>query len=303
MAVSLLFDCHGLLSILNFLVSRIMNTPQLSDYPLPAGIKLALFDIDGTLLGLDGDYTERLKQALLAARARGMRLAVASGRPKFAADFLIDELGLTDAGLYYTGALVMDPRSGECLAEYALNETVVLELLRDAQTLGLYTELCARNAYYIGQPHGISDQHSTHLRVKPQRTDLLEQAKRQPVLKLLFAVTQKAEHQLLYQLEAQYPQLTFAYARMPVNPDWLFVSVIDEAACKRKGFKQLLDYHGVGAHEVVSFGDAQSDMVFLSLAGLGVAMGNAADDVKAVADLVTLPVWEDGVAAVLEQLR
>jgi len=280
-----------------------MNTPQLSDYSLPSGIKLAFFDIDGTVLGLDGHYTERLKQALIAARARGMRLAVASGRPKFAADFLIDELGLTDAGLYYTGALVMDPQSGECLAQYPLAEKWVLELIGKAEVLGLYTELCTRDDYYIGQAHAISEQHSAHLRVPPKRTNLLEQATREPVLKLLFAVTQQVEHERLYQLESAYPQLTFAYARMPVNPDWLFVSVIDKAACKRTGFEQLLRHHGVEAHEVVSFGDAQSDEVFLSLAGLGVAMGNAAADVKAVADVVTLPVWEDGVAAVLEQLR
>jgi len=280
-----------------------MKTPLLSEYDLPTGIKLAFFDIDGTVLGLDGNYTERLKRALMAAKARGMRLAVASGRPKFAADFLINELDLTDAGLYYTGALVMDPKSGACLAEYALADEVVIELIRKAAVLGLYTELCTRDDYYIGQAHAISEQHSVHLRVQPKRTCLLDQVAREPVLKLLFAVTQETEHKLLYQLESAYPQLTFAYARMPVNPDWLFVSVIDKAACKRKGFEQLLRHHGVEAHEVVSFGDAQSDKVFLSMAGLGVAMGNAAADVKAVADVITLPVWQDGVAAVLEQLR
>lgn len=280
-----------------------MNTPPLSDYRLPTGIKLAFFDIDGTVLGLDGHYTERLKRALVAARDRGIRLAVASGRPKFAADFLIDELDLKDAGLYYTGALVMDPQSGECLAQYPLGDGQASELIQKAADLGIYTELCTRDNYYISQAHAISEQHSAHLRSRPKCTDLLAVIGREPVLKLLFAVTGVSEHPLLYRLETECPQLIFAYARMPSNPDWLFVSVIDRAACKRKGFKQLLDYHGVEAHEVVSFGDAQSDKVFLSLAGLGVAMGNAADDVKSVADVVTLPVWEDGVAVVLEQLR
>lgn len=275
---------------------------QLNNFSPPADIQLAFFDIDGTVLGLDGHYSPRLKQATAAAKAAGIKLAVASGRPKFSADFLIDELGFDSAGLFYTGALVMDPLTGETLAEHSLPDALVVDLLGRARQLGLYTEVCGRNEYFIEAEHVINTQHSHHLRSQPVMRDFDDVLGQQPVLKLLFAVDRREDHSLLCQLEQEFPDTVFAYARMPVNPDWLFVSVIASQACKQQGFKQLLQYHGVIAEQVVSFGDAQSDKVFLSLAGTGVAMGNATDDVKAVADVVTAPVWEDGVALVLEQI-
>ena len=70
---------------------------------------------------------------------------------------------------------------------------------------------------------------------------------------------------------------------------------------KRTDFVQLVYVEGVQACETIAFGDAKSDKIFLGLAGVGVALGNAAEDVKQVADIETVPVWDDGVAVVLEK--
>lgn len=265
-------------------------------------IRLAFFDIDGTLLGLDGRYSERLKSAIAKARRNGLKTAVASGRPRFAADFLIDQLGLQDAGLFYTGALVYNPEKDQVLAQYPLSDNLVLELLAAAHQLDLYTEVCTADHFYVDQQSDIGQCHSAHLRVSPTQCDLQSVIGREPVIKLLFAVKEKIEHDKLYRLEQAFPQTVFAYARLASEPDWLFASVICDQACKHKAFQQLIDYHGVSAEQVIAFGDAQSDMTFLKLAGIGVAMGNASDEVKAVANLVTLPVWDDGVAEVLERM-
>lgn len=264
--------------------------------------KLAFFDIDGTLLGFNGVYTERLKSALQAVQQAGIKTAIASGRPMFAAEFLIRELGLQAAGVFYTGALVHDPQTGRTLRQSPLAVEDVWALIASARALSLYLEVCTSDKYYIEKPHVISDKHARHLRCQPQHSNFEELDNQQPVIKLLLAVDSRSEHQLLYQLEAQFPHLIFAYAQLAEEPDWLFVSIISQDACKRAAFNELIEYHGVLRDQVIAFGDAQSDMEFLKLAGTGVAMGNATDAVKAVADYVTLPVWEDGVAHVLEQL-
>lgn len=269
---------------------------------LDRDIRLAFFDIDGTLLGLDGNYTQRLKTAIAAARRFGIKTAIASGRPKFAADFLINELNLTDAGVFYTGGLVYDPSSDTVLAQHPLPDQLVEKLLQAAKILNLYTEVCTADHFYVEQQTDIGLCHSEHLRVSPSQCDLHSLIGVQPIIKLLFAVTTRVDHEKLYRLEKEFTQAVFAYARLASQPDWLFASVICTQACKEKAFQQLIDYHGVNAGQVIAFGDAQSDMTFLSMAGIGVAMGNANDQVQAVADLVTLPVWEDGVALVLERL-
>jgi Cof subfamily protein (haloacid dehalogenase superfamily) len=269
---------------------------------LQRDIRLAFFDIDGTLLGLDGNYTERVKHAILAARAAGIKTAVASGRPLFAADFLVRELQLQDAGLFYTGALLYDPLQRQTLALHSLEQALVETMLAAAKDLQLYTEVYTRDQYYVEALTPLGQLHSEHLRAVPQVVPFAQIPAEQAVVKLLFAVDDLHHQDKLLQLERSFPQAVFAYAKMAARPDWLFVSVIAQAACKRQGFAQLLDFHQVSAEQVVAFGDAQSDKVFLELAGIGVAMGNAADDVKQVADLVTAPVWDDGVALVLEQL-
>lgn len=264
--------------------------------------RLAFFDIDGTLLGLDGHYSQRLKTAILQLRAAGVKTAVASGRPLFAADFLVRELQLQDAGVFYTGALLYDPQRQQTLTVHALQPELVQTMVAAAKSRQLYTEIYTRDHYYVERLTPLGELHSEHLRAAPRILPFTHMPTDEAVIKLLFAVEHPDEQARLFELEAEFPQAVFAYAKMAAKPDWLFVSVIAGSACKRQAFAQLLNYHQVKPEQVIAFGDAQSDKTFLELAGLGVAMGNAAEDVKQVADLVTAPVWDDGVAAVLEQL-
>ncbi len=262
--------------------------------------KLAFFDIDGTLLGLDGNYTARVKDAVLALRAAGVKTAVASGRPKFAAEFLIRELQLQDVGVFYTGALIEQP-NGQILACYPLKDSMIQTLVTEAQALQLHTEIYGQNEYFVGAETELSVLHSQHLRSIPTYTNLMALVGQFPVIKLLFASTTPAEHEKLLALEARHSELHFAYAKMAAKPDWTFASVISQQACKHNAFDQLLEHHQVTAAEVMSFGDAHSDMIFLERAGLGVALGNAPEEVKSVASLVTYPVWQDGIAEVIER--
>lgn len=265
-------------------------------------IRLAFFDVDGTLLGLDGGYSQRLKQALHQIQAAGVKTAIASGRPKFAVDFLIDDLKLNAAGVYYTGALVLDPLTDQSLMQKPLERGRAQTLLDRARQLKVYTEVCTRDDFYIEAPNPISDVHSEHLRVAPQLADLEQIVASSDVYKLLMAVDEDQQPGLLEQLEEEFPDLVFAYACLPTYPSWSFVSIITPLACKAQAFELLCEYHQVDASQVMAFGDADSDREFLTRAGLGVAMGNAKPEIKAVADHVTVNAADDGVAQVLEVL-
>ena len=85
-------------------------------------------------------------------------------------------------------------------------------------------------------------------------------------------------------LERAFPECIFAYARLPAYPRWLFVSIIHRAASKRAAFDFLLTHYDIAPENVVSFGDAQSDMEFITMAGVGVAMGRRALVIKDLAD-------------------
>ena len=75
-------------------------------------------------------------------------------------------------------------------------------------------------------------------------------------------------------------------------------------ACRRRSrFEKVAAEHGITAAEVVAFGDMPNDIPMLSWAGLGVAVANAHEEAKAVADEVTLSNDDDGVAVVIERFR
>lgn len=270
---------------------------------------LIFFDIDGTLLNTQGHYSPELKQQLLRLQAQGVKLAIASGRPAIAAQFLFDDLPLTDAGLFCTGAELYEPKQQRVLQHHLLDVQVLQLLFQQVYEMELYCECYTPDYYTFDQDYWQYDNdaldvcktHSEHLRVEPTNSStkyVIEQCL--PVTKLLLGVNEKARGNQLAELEKAFPQLTFAYAHFLPQPGWLFASVVNASADKYQGFARLLDYHGVTATNVVAFGDSHSDRVFLQQAGLGVAMGNASDSVKNIADIVTVSADKNGVAEVLK---
>ena len=81
-----------------------------------------------------------------------------------------------------------------------------------------------------------------------------------------------------------------------------YLDVVQPGVSKATGIRVLMDAFGIGASEVMAFGDAGNDAEMLRLAGVGVAMGNASDELKSIADLVCDPCEEQGVLKVLEEV-
>ncbi len=267
-----------------------------------ADIRLAFFDIDGTLLDSRGQIHPQLYSAIAHLKSKGIKTAIASGRPYFAARFLVDELGINDAGMFYTGAHLFDPRSQQTLLEVPLPSADALAVVQAAQRLDLYAEAYTPTGFYLPQHTEISRVHAAHLRVNPELSDLTSVVMHNNVSKLLVGVNRVTQGDKISLLEQQFPQLIFARAYLAAYPDWQFASVIAGAATKQRAFDFFLDHHQLAAHQVIAFGDAESDMDFLQMAGIGVAMGNANENVKAVADWVTKSADDAGVAYALEQL-
>lgn len=267
-----------------------------------AGIRLAFFDIDGTLLDSHGQIHRELHSAVRLLKRRGIKTAIASGRPYFAAKYLIDELGINDAGMFYTGAHLYDPFNKQTLCETTLGCDSALAVVKAATALGLYTEVYTEDAFFVADVVPITEVHASHLRVQPTLANLTSVIQAQPVLKLLLGVNRLRQGDLLSLLEQQFPQEIFARAYLTAYPEWQFASVISGSATKERAFRRLLSHHQLNANQVIAFGDAESDMDFLRMAGIGVAMGNANANVQTAANWVTKTADEAGVAFAIHQL-
>ncbi|MCD7938477.1 MAG: HAD-IIB family hydrolase, partial [Tannerellaceae bacterium] len=80
----------------------------------------------------------------------------------------------------------------------------------------------------------------------------------------------------------------------------LFTDVVPAGGSKKIGIQKMLDYYNLTVEEIMAFGDGGNDMEMLTYAGTGVAMGNADDNVKRIADYVTDSVDENGIRNALK---
>jgi hypothetical protein len=78
------------------------------------------------------------------------------------------------------------------------------------------------------------------------------------------------------------------------------VDIIAESSGKVPGIEKMMESFGLKREEIIAFGDGENDMEMLEFAGIGVAMGNASDEVKACADYVTRDVDDGGILAALQ---
>lgn len=98
-------------------------------------------------------------------------------------------------------------------------------------------------------------------------------------------------------IEKEFPEL-----KLPLFADKFGADILTRDVSKANGIRVLLDYYQKDWSDVIAFGDSMNDYEMIREAGIGVAMGNAAEPLKEIADYVTLSVEEDGVCHALKHL-
>ena len=71
--------------------------------------------------------------------------------------------------------------------------------------------------------------------------------------------------------------------------------VVEKGVSKAEGLRRVCEHYGIDRSHTYAFGDSQNDLMIIKEAGVGVAMGNAVPELKERADLVTDPIWDDGI--------
>lgn len=273
-------------------------------------IKAIALDIDGTLTNDEKVVTARTRGALLAAQRSGVRLILSSGRPIQGLRALAAELDLPANGgllVAFNGAHVVDARTDEVLFDQPMDPSALASLvghMREFDVIPwitedsrLYVERGMRHVItYRGEPLDIVEYERKMCDLELHEVDDLLEVCGTPQDKLLCA----SEPEYLQQhWRAMYGPFTDELSGM-FTADFYF-EFMAPGIDKGRALAGALPKLGIDASEVIAFGDGQNDVSMLRWAGTGVAMGNAADEAKAAADMVTASNNEDGIALALAE--
>lgn len=264
--------------------------------------RIIALDLDGTLTNHDKVVTPRTRQALLKAQDQGAIIVLASGRPTYGIVPVAECLELDKRGGYilsYNGGNIVNAQTGEKLFSQFLPDDVIPILYQYAKEhrhalLGyvgneIITEM--PDDPYVKEESRIN---KMNIRQVDDLTDALEPHPTKLLMTGEPSDMIKAENELAEILEGKMD----IFRSAP-----FFLELVPKGIDKAQSLLRLLGKINLTPADLMAFGDGYNDLSMLKLAGMGVAMANAAPEVRAEADCVTLSNEEDGIAVALKLLE
>lgn len=263
--------------------------------------QLIAMDLDGTLTNDQKVITEKTKEMLMAAQKRGIRLALASARPSpglFRERDVLDLQHHEGILMSYNGGRIVDAESGKVLFETAMDMEQTRQVLRKLENLPVTPILDDGVQFYVTDRNGYKvDYECRNNNMTCTEVENLAEFLCFAPVKILMSVEPSELKTVQGRIAAFLPEnLTV------VQTAAFYLEVIPKIINKGQGIRDICGVLGIDPAQVIAFGDAENDIPMLHTAGMGVAMGNAAEAVKKAADMVTLSNNEDGIAAALEKL-
>ena len=269
--------------------------------------KYIFFDVDGTLMNLQGAVEDSTRDSLLKLKEQGHEIFLATGRcpydiPDFIERFEFNGMVLSD------GAYV----------EY--NKEVLLQESMDASQLDALTasiEADGGHLMYFGKDASFISEKSLgayEVWVKVLLVDDSFWGELKGKIRIVESLTQVSDQnigKMIYidyegDLEQLKKEFGHYFSILPNNlaslSDMSKGEITRLDINKAYGIKKILNHVGATKEDVIAFGDGLNDMEMLQLAKVGVAMGNGAPKLKEIADVVTTPIGEDGIYKGLKEL-
>ena len=264
--------------------------------------KLLVVDIDGTVMDRNGTISNEDKKALVRVGDSGIRVSLSTGRVIQSSLEVIDELALDGLHMFFDGALVFNLEKGEEIFVEPIRADSVRQLVEYAHQVGLDIDLYSTSRYFIEQETWATDIRRDFYGLQPVIVDFNRVWQEERIIKGAMVVASAEEKARANDVYLRFKNnLNFSWTATPAFPGVDLINVIAPEVSKGAALEALASFLEIPLSEVMAIGDGANDIPLLSTAGLAVAMGNASDKLKAVADYVTADVDHSGVAAAISK--
>ena len=279
------------------------------------GFRLVALDMDGTALNKEHALSERTLTTLRSLSARGVSIALCSGRSipairEHAAHLNLDRALPVVAFNGACGVLATAPNwtdDADVLYTTPVPVDAVAKVLEVCEAAGLLVQ------YYVGSDIYVACKTEEHTELTRRYARLTGVPAHKYTDSYREAIVRGAPYKLLVMSDEADVDATLALLQSRLPPECVklirgsppfFVEVLHPDVHKGQGLRQMCEALRIPLSEVAAFGDGDNDIEFLQTAGLGVAMSNARPTLLAVADRYTeLPHDEDGVALALQKME
>ena len=251
-------------------------------------IKLVATDIDGTILIPEGNFTEGVKKCIKELCAKGIKVVLVTGRMNAAAELIAKDLGLETPVISYQGGLVK--YNGETLYKRCLTEEQAQRVIDWANSENIHLNLYNDDILYSETICPEIERYCNNLHTKYTIKNFCD-IKKDNVNKLLAIDYNRLEKEL----PKVFPDLYI------IKSTPYFLEFSNKEGSKYCAVKFLQKYWGIDEAETLTIGDQNNDIALLKAGGIKVAMGNATEELKAVADYVTDTVFNDGFVKAMEK--
>lgn len=253
-------------------------------------IKAAFFDIDGTLLSFKTHLVSPgTIQAFEELHRQGIHTFISSGRPKVLIPPMpvgFDGYVTMNGGYCFVG--------NQVLLRNPIPQEETDRWLQYAEQENLCTMIFTEHEMYVNT-HSNPVANAIRNQLEFQMPPLLptRQMMRRETFQVIAIMPAERDNDVLQMLP---------HCRLPRwHPQ--FSDLVNADNSKATGIDSILHHYGIDRNECIGFGDGGNDIEMLVFCGIGVAMGNADDNVKAHADYVTSSVDDEGIANALRHLH
>lgn len=252
--------------------------------------KIVFFDIDGTLVNEEKKIPPDTKESIQKLKEQNIEVVIATGRAPFHFRHIAEQLGI-NSFVSFNGAYVVD--QGKPIFEQPIPKKSI-ELLDRVARENNHPLVCLSNhrcyANHEKHPHVIESFQTLKLEMPAYHPHYWQETKIYQVL--LYC---QIHEENIYC--GKFSDMSF------IRWHRLSMDVLPAGGSKARGIQALLQHLGIAPSDAVAFGDGLNDKEMLSFVGMGIAMGNAHEEVKPLAKFITKHINDGGISHGLRQIR
>ncbi|RAL21901.1 Cof-type HAD-IIB family hydrolase [Thermoflavimicrobium daqui] len=256
-------------------------------------------DLDGTLLTSEKKISKRTQDVLTTLSHLGHKVVIATGRPFHNSYHIYQALQLQTPMVNFNGGYVHhpeDPSFPKRIVPLSLElAKKVIRIAYEKDIHNIQAE-CLTGNYLEIEESNIS--FLSELKDQRKVDNMFENLQENPHCLVFYSQHKENMDHFEYILTAEHPHEVTVHRW---GPPYHALEVIPHSINKAKGLQYVTEYYQIPSEKVIAFGDQTNDFEMIRFAGHGIAMGNALEELKQVANDVTSTNEEDGVALYLEK--